>query len=285
MSWLDALILGIVEGVTEYLPVSSTGHLLLAQRVLGIERSAAADAYAICIQAGAILAVLGLYRARVVQMLRGLIGRDAAGFRLALQLIVAFLPAAVLGFLFDDAIDAFLFGLWPIVLAWTVGGAAILLLRRRAGGRDLEDLDLRTAFLVGCAQCLALWPGTSRSLATILGGVLLGVSLPAAVEFSFLLGLLTLGAATSYSALKHGDEMLSAFGVAPLLIGFVASGVAAAVSVKWLVGWLQSRGLEVFAFWRIGLAGVVAALLLAGLLPSGNEAGASADATIESSAP
>lgn len=285
MSWLDALILGLVEGVTEYLPVSSTGHLLLAERLLGIERSPAADAYAICIQAGAILAVLGLYRARVGQMLRGLAGRDAAGFRLAVQLIVAFIPAAVLGFLFDDAIDAFLFGLWPIVFAWTVGGGAILVLRGRSGGRALEDLDLRTAFLVGCAQCLALWPGTSRSLATILGGVLLGVSLPAAVEFSFLLGLITLGAATTYSGLKHGQEMLDAFGVAPLLIGFVASGASAAVSVKWLVGWLQSRGLEVFAFWRIGLAGVVAALLLAGLLPSGGEAGASEDATIEGVAP
>lgn len=269
MSWFQALVLGLVEGVTEYLPVSSTGHLLLAERALGIERSEAADAYAICIQAGAILAVLGLYRARVAQMVRGVMGRDPAGRRLAIQLVAAFLPAAVLGFSFNDAIDAYLFGLWPVVFAWTVGGAAILLLRGRTGGRVIEELDLRTAFLIGVAQCLALWPGTSRSLATILGGVLLGVSLPAAVEFSFLLGLLTLGAATSYSALKHGEEMVAAFGFAPLAVGFVASAVSAAVSVKWLVGWLQAHGLEVFAFWRIGLAAVVAALLTAGLLQSG----------------
>ncbi|MDP2306208.1 MAG: undecaprenyl-diphosphate phosphatase [Pseudomonadota bacterium] len=269
MTWFQALVLGLVEGLTEYLPVSSTGHLLLAQRVLGIPRSPAADAYAICIQAGAILAVLGLYRARVAQMLQGVIGRDPAGRRLAIQLAVAFVPAAVIGFLFNDRIDDLLFGLWPIVFAWTVGGAAIFLLRGRSGGRALEALDLRTALLIGCCQCLALWPGTSRSLATILGGVLLGVSLPAAVEFSFLLGLLTLGAATSYSALKHGDEMLAAFGMAPLIIGFVASAVAAAVSVKWLVAWLQSHGLEVFAVWRIGLAGVVAVLLTAGVLVSG----------------
>ncbi len=269
MTWLDAFILGLVEGITEYLPVSSTGHLLLAERALGIERSTAADAYTICIQAGAILAVLGLYRARVAQMARGVLGQDAAGRKLALQLVVAFLPAATLGFLFNDMIDAYLFGLWPVVFAWAAGGIAILALRGRTGGRALEGLDLRIALLIGCAQCLALWPGTSRSLATILGAVLLGVSLPAAVEFSFLLGLLTLGAATTYSALKHGEEMLAAFGPMPLVIGFVTSGVSAALAVKWLVGWLQSRGLEIFAVWRLALAAVVAGLLSAGILPSG----------------
>lgn len=269
MTWFEAFVLGVVEGVTEYLPVSSTGHLLLAERALGMERSTAADAYAICIQAGAILAVLGLYRARVVQMIRGVLGEDPVGKRLAGQLVVAFLPAAVLGFLFDDHIDAYLFGLWPVVFAWVVGGAAILILRGRTGGRAIEGLDMRTAFLIGCAQCLALWPGTSRSLATILGGVLLGVSLPAAVEFSFLLGLLTLGAATAYSGLKHGDEMLAEFGAVPILVGFFTSAVSAAVSVKWLVGWLQSRGLEIFAVWRIGLAAIVAGLLSAGVLPAG----------------
>ncbi|MFZ5477677.1 MAG: undecaprenyl-diphosphate phosphatase [Myxococcota bacterium] len=268
MTELQAAVLGVVEGVTEYLPVSSTGHLILAQRALGIERSEAADAYAICIQAGAIVAVLGLYRARVAQMLRGLAGRDEAGRRLFVQLVIAFLPAAVLGFLFDDVVEALLFGLWPVVVAWTVGGVAILLLPTRTGGKPIEGLDNRTAFLIGCAQCLALWPGTSRSLATILGGVMLGVSLPAAVEFSFLLGLETLGAATLYAGLKHGDEMVSTFGVAPLAIGFVAAAVSAAVSVKWMVAWLASRGMGLFAAWRIGLAAVVATLLLMGVLPA-----------------
>lgn len=268
MTELQALVLGVVEGVTEYLPVSSTGHLILAERALGIEKSEAADAYAIAIQAGAIVAVLGLYRSRVLQMARGVRGTDLAGRRLLAQLLVAFLPAAVLGLLLDDLIEEALFGLWPIVGAWVVGAVAILALRGRVGKRTLEELDLRTAFLIGCAQCLAMWPGTSRSLATILGALLLGVSLPAAVEFSFLLGLVTLGAATSYSALKHGDEMLAAFGPAPLLIGFVAAAVSAAVSVKWLVGWLQSNGLGIFAAWRLGLAAVVAALLIAGVLPA-----------------
>ena len=268
MTLLDAVILGIVEGITEVLPVSSTGHLLLAERALGIPRSDAADAYAICIQSGAIVAVLGLYRARVRQMVRGLFGGDVAGRRLAIQLVVAFVPAAVLGLLFNDTIDAALFGLWPVVAAWAVGGVAILLIGKRTGTRTLEEIDLHTALLIGCAQALALWPGTSRSLATILGAVLLGVALPAAVEFSFLLGLITLGAATAYSGLKHGDAMLDAFGPLPLVVGFVAATVSAALAIRWLVGWLQTHGMGIFAGWRLGLAAVVAALLLADVLPA-----------------
>lgn len=266
MTLLQALILGIVEGVTEFLPVSSTGHLLLAQRALGIERTEAADAYAICIQAGAIVAVLALYRQRIAQILRGVLGRDNDGRKLSMHLVIAFVPAVVLGLLFEKKIDAVLFGLWPVVAAWAVGGVAILALRGRGGSRTLTDIDARTALLIGLAQCLALWPGTSRSLATILGALLLGLSMPAAVEFSFLLGLETLGAATAYKALKHGPEMLDAYGLGPILLGFVAAAVAAFVSVKWLVGWLQAHGMEVFAFWRLGLAAVVAALLAAGML-------------------
>lgn len=266
MTLLQALILGIVEGVTEFLPVSSTGHLLLAERALGIERSEAADAYAICIQSGAIVAVLGLYRERVAQLALGLAGRDAAGRRLFGQLVVAFLPAAVLGLLFEKKIDAVLFGLWPVVAAWAAGGCAILVWRGRGGTRSLAEVDTRTALLIGLAQCLALWPGTSRSLATILGALALGLSMPAAVEFSFLLGLETLGAATAYKGLKHGAEMVHAFGAAPLVLGFVAATISAAVSVKWLVGWLQSHGMEVFAAWRLALAVIVAGLLASGLL-------------------
>jgi undecaprenyl-diphosphatase len=275
MTLLQALILGIVEGVTEFLPVSSTGHLLLAERMLGIERSEAADAYVICIQAGAIVAVLGLYRERMATLFNGLLGRDAGGLRLLQQLVVAFFPAVVLGLLFEKKIDAVLFGLWPVVIAWAAGGLVILALRGRRGAdgkpvlggtRGLADIDLRTALLIGLAQCLALWPGTSRSLATILAGAALGLSVPAAVEFSFLLGLETLGAATAYKAFKHGGEMAHVFGPAPIFVGFVAAAVSAAVSVKWLVQWLQSHGMEVFAVWRIALAVVVAGLLAAGLL-------------------
>lgn len=271
MTLLDALILGIVEGVTEFLPVSSTGHLILTQRALGLEDTSAADAYAICIQAGAIVAVLGLYRARVAQMVRGLLGRDPAGLRLAACIVLAFVPAAVCGLSFSAVIKAHLFGLWPVVGAWFVGGLVILAFRRRmvAGSRSIEDIDWRTAAWIGAAQCLALWPGTSRSLATMLGGVLLGLSLPAAVEFSFLLGVVTLLAATAHDGMKHGAEMINSFGFEALVVGFLAAAASAGLAVKWLVGWLQSHGMEVFAGWRIGLAVVVAALIVLGVLPAG----------------
>jgi len=271
----QALILGLVEGLTEYLPVSSTGHLLLTQRLLGIESSTAADAFAICIQAGAILAVLGLYRARVGQMTLGVLGRDAIGRRLALAIVAAFIPAAVLGFLLEKPIKLYLFGgeawgLWPIVAAWFVGGVAILAVsrwRRRHGatpqtGLDLEHLTIRMAVIIGFAQCIAMWPGVSRSLITIVGGLLVGLSLPAAVEFSFLLGVVTLTAATAYDALKHGPEMLATYGPTPLLIGFGAAWLSAVLAVKWMVSYLQSHGLAIFGWYRVVLAIAVTVWLL-----------------------
>lgn len=270
MSWWQALILGIVEGITEYLPVSSTGHLLLTQRLLGMPADAVSNAFAICIQAGAIVAVLGLYAKRVRQMLLGVAGRDPDGRKLAVNLVVAFLPAAVIGFLFDDLIESYLFGLWPIVTAWFVGGLVILWRERYfpshklTGRTELVELSWRGALLIGFLQCVAMWPGTSRSLMTILAGLLAGLSLPAAVEFSFLLGVLTLGAATAYKGLQHGSEMLSAFGPLPIFVGFLAAWLSATAAVRWMVGYLTRHGMNVFAFWRIGLAAAVTVALLTG---------------------
>jgi undecaprenyl-diphosphatase len=266
MDLLQALILGLVEGITEYLPVSSTGHLLIAQRLLGIEEGAAANGYAIAIQAGAILAVLGIYRVRVAGMLNGLIGRDAAGLNLTLCIIAAFLPAAVLGVLFDDRIESLLFGVKPVIAAWVVGGVLILLLskwvQQRREGLDLSQLTWKAAILIGLAQSVAMWPGTSRSLVTILGGLAVGLSLAAAVEFAFLLGVLTLTAATAYTVVKGGAGMLAAYGWAPLLAGFLAAWVSAALAVKWMVAWLNRHGLTVFAWWRFIAAGLAAWMLL-----------------------
>lgn len=275
MDNIQALILGLVEGLTEYLPVSSTGHLLLAQRLLGIPSSAASDAFAICIQAGAILAVVGLYRSRIGAMLAGLAGRDEAGRRLLFNLVAAFIPAAVLGLLLEKPIKKYLFGgdtwgLWPVVAAWLVGGIAILavsLARRRRGatpgtGLDLDRLTIRMAMVVGFAQCLAMWPGVSRSLITIVGGVLVGLSLPAAVELSFLLGVITLTAATAHDTLKHGAEMLATYGPVPLAIGFVSAWVSAILAVKWMVSYLRSHGMEIFGWYRVLLAIAVTAWLL-----------------------
>jgi undecaprenyl-diphosphatase len=265
MDLIQALILGLVEGITEYLPVSSTGHLLIAQHLLGIEESEISKAYAIVIQAGAILAVLGLYRERVGQMLQGVIGRDAAGLRLAVCVIAGFLPAAVLGGLFDKSIEKHLFGVMPVIIAWVVGAAVILLLgtwtQRHRAGKDLLQLRWQGAIVIGLAQCIAMWPGTSRSLVTLLGGLLVGLSLPAAVEFSFLLGLVTLTAATGYKALKLGDGMVAAYGWTALIAGFAMALLSAALAVKWMVAWLTRHGLGLFAWWRLLAAAMALALL------------------------
>ena len=286
MELWQALALGLVEGLTEYLPVSSTGHLLVTQRLLGIPASEAANAYAIVIQLGAIVAVLGLYRARVAQMIRGVLGRDAVGARLALALAVAFLPAAVFGLAFDDAIEEHLFGLWPVIGAWALGGIVILVVspridrhrdrdpslpppdpeRKRLGG-DLTDLKSRAALIIGLMQCLALWPGFSRSLAAILGGLLVGLSLAAAVEFAFLLGLVTLGAATAYKLLDSHEALTAAYGPLELGAGFLVAWLSAVVAVRWMVAWLNRRGLSIFGWWRLGAAALVATLLLTGALP------------------
>ena len=288
MDWWQAIILGLVEGLTEYLPVSSTGHLILAQQAMGLTGTAA-NAYAICIQAGAILAVLGLYWRRVRQGFVGLFGKlglgagDADGWRLTVNIVVGFLPAAVVGLLADDWIESNLFGLWPIVCAWLVGGVAILLVgrfRRARGeateadpnpdapasrGAGLDDMTWRMALGIGLIQCAAMWPGTSRSLVTIVGGVLVGMSLVAAVEFSFLLGVLTLCAATVYKAIENGPIMLEAYGWTAMLIGSVAAWASAAAAMAWMVAYLKKHGLGIFGWYRIALAIVVAALLIGGV--------------------
>ena len=280
----QAIILGVVEGLTEYLPVSSTGHLLLAERLMGIGESRsdsaeerqrtkdAADAYTICIQAGAIIAVLGLYFRRVKQMLRGLAGKDQDGTRLLANVAAGFMPAAVIGLLFNRVIKAYLFGIWPVVAAWFAGGVAILGVgwykRNTRGpvhqGLTLDELTWRMALVVGFAQCIAMWPGVSRSLVTIVGGLIMGLSLSAAVEYSFLLGVVTLGAATAYDALKQGQMMLQTFEVAPIAMGLLFAFISAVVSVKWMVAYLNRHGLAVFGYYRIAIALATSAWLLTG---------------------
>ena len=264
----QALVLGLVEGLTEYLPVSSTGHLLVTQRLLGIEASEAANAFAVFIQGGAIMAVLLLYWRRILSMLLGVVGRDPAGLRLAVSVGVAFLPFAIMGFLFDDLIEGYLFGALPVAIAWAVGGVLILYVSPRLapGGAPLDHVPLRAAAIIGLCQCAALWPGVSRSFATILGAIAAGLSLAAAVEFSFLLGLLTLGIATVYKLLDGGEAMLQAYGAGAMAIGFVAAWLSAMLSVVWMVNWLQRRPLAVFGWWRIGAAIVVVAMIALGRL-------------------
>lgn len=271
MTWWHALILGLVEGITEYLPISSTGHLIVAERLLGISGSPAANAFAICIQSGAIAAVIGLYRRRIGDMALGLVGRSASGRRLLAAVLAAFVPAAALGVSLGPLIMRRLFGLWPVVWAWLVGGVVILAAATRlhAGAsarRELESLSVPGALVIGAAQCLAMWPGTSRSLVTILAALAIGLSVPAAVEFSFLLGVVTLGAATAYEAVVAGPEMAATIGWANLAIGFTAATASAAAAVTWMVGHLQRHGLSVFGWYRIAVGTLVSAMLLAGVI-------------------
>lgn len=274
MNWWQSIVLGVVEGLTEFLPVSSTGHLLLAQRAMGIPASEAATAYAICIQAGAIVAVLGVYLRRLRQMAQGVLGMHPEGRRLSGLTLLAFVPAAVIGKTFDKRIEALLFGLWPVVAAWLVGGLAILLVtaihRRRTASLDagigLDGLTPRMALFIGLSQCLAMWPGTSRSLVTIVAGLLMGLSMSAAVEFSFLLGLITLGAASGYKLVKSGGVMIAAYGPGQLALGFIVAAVSAFAAVRWMVNWLRRHDLSVFGWYRVALALVVASLLAMNML-------------------
>ena len=263
----DAIVLGLVEGVTEYLPVSSTGHLTVTQQLLGVTGNGsteAADAYAICIQFGAILAVALVYRRRLVAVASGILGRNEAGRQLARCLVAAFVPAAVVGLLFGDLIKSNLFGIWPVVGAWAVGGVAILVIEPRVTGgtRSLEQLRMRAALFIGAAQVLALWPGVSRSLVTILAALAVGLTARAAVEFSFLLGLATLTAATGYEALGQGATIVEEFGVAAPLVGLVVALLSAVVAVRWLVAYLNRGSFAVFGWYRLAAAAVVGLVAL-----------------------
>lgn len=277
MTWWQAIILGIVEGLTEYLPVSSTGHLILAAGLLGLYESesqrTAMNSFNIIIQAGAILAVLFLYWSRIVQMLKGVLGRDPAGLKLAIHLLVAFMPAAVLGLLLSEPIEAYLFKPWPVIGALFVGAWLMLVVsmnRRMTNmeekGRELSDITWQIALMIGFAQCIAMWPGTSRSMMTIVAAMLLGLRAKAAAEFSFLLGLITLTAATGYSAMKHGDAMLTHLGLTPILLGLVAATISAMFAVKWFVAFLNRHGLAPFGWYRLVLASILAVLILTGVL-------------------
>lgn len=276
-----AAVLGLVEGITEYLPISSTGHLLVASDLLGLGTTDAdidaANTYAIAIQFGAILAVVGLFRRRFVEMLRGLVGRSEGGRHLLVVLVVATLPAAVVGFVADEAVEDVLFAPWPIVIAWFVGGLVILGLERtgriprRGDGPPADhdpilDISVRQAFVIGVAQIVALWPGVSRSLMTILGALLVGVGMTAAVEFSFLVGFVILSGASLYKIATDGGDLVDQFGVLDPLIGLAFAFVSAVLAIKWMISYLERRGLAIFGWYRLGAAGVAAALIVTGVL-------------------
>jgi len=267
-----AALLGIVEGVTEFLPISSTGHLVVTEKLIDVGTHPGtkdvADTYAITIQSGAILAVVVLYWHRFREMALGVIGRVPEGRRIATATLVAFVPAAIVGVALEKAIRDRLFGVWPIIVAWAVGGVVILVFARalhvrgEQSGLPLESITVRAAVLIGLAQVIALWPGTSRSMVTILAALLVGYSVGAAIEFSFLLGLVTLGAATAFDLLRHGKELFDAYGYVNPLVGFVFAFVSALIAIRWMVRYLRRHGLEVFGWYRLVIAGIVLVLLI-----------------------
>jgi undecaprenyl-diphosphatase len=262
-----ALLLGIVEGLTEYLPVSSTGHLHLAGLALGL-RGEPAKSFEIVIQLGAILAVLVHYRRLLAERVVGLARGDDKAKRLFAALAIAFVPAAVVGVLLRHTIKERLFGLEPIAGALIVGGVVMIvveLARRRRGvhGLDgLEHVDARRALVIGLGQVLSLWPGASRSMCTIVAGQLSGLSTATAAEFSFLLGLPTLGAATLYEGYKARHELFASGGALPLAIGLVTSFVVAWAVIAAFLRYLKSYGLAPFGVYRVVVGGLALWLAL-----------------------
>jgi undecaprenyl-diphosphatase len=253
---VKALILGIVEGLTEFLPISSTGHLILAGDLLSFN-SEAGKVFEIVIQTGAMLAIVWEYRAKLTGVVAAL-PRDRGARRFVMNLFVAFLPAAVLGLLFAKPIKAYLFRPVPVALAFIVGALVILWAERRTHTirvTSVDGMSALDALKVGCVQCLALVPGTSRAGATIIGGLLFGLSRQAATEFSFFLALPTLTAAGAYQ-LFAARHLLSSADAGWFGIGLVASFVSALLCVRWLLRYISRHSFEAFAWYRIafGLA-------------------------------
>ena len=258
---LHALILGIVEGLTEFLPVSSTGHLILAGDLLGFNNEKG-KIFEVAIQSGAILAVCWEYRAKILSVLKGL-PTDRSAQRFAFNLAIAFLPLAVLGLLFGKAVKAHLFNPVSVATAFIVGAFIILWAERRQHTvriPEVDDLTWKDALKLGFAQALAIIPGTSRSGATIIGGLLFGLSRKAAAEFSFFLAIPTLFAATGYELYKHRD-LLSVDDLGMFAVGFAAAFVSAFFAVRALLRYIVRHDFTVFAWYRIvfGVAVLVTA--------------------------
>lgn len=274
MNWHHAVLLGILEGLTEFLPISSTGHLILLGDRLGANDEAA-KTLDVVIQLGAVLAVVVYFRARLAAILRGLVAREPLQIALAKAVLIAFVPAAVLGLLFHKKIEELLFAPRPVAAALIVGGVVMIgveLQRKRAGERGEEGLAAVTpkrAVGIGLAQCISLWPGSSRSMTTIVGAQLGGLSTAAAADFSFLLAIPTLGAATGYKLLKGGRELFAVpGGAASLAVGLVVSFVVALIVIAAFLRYLKRFGLLPFGVYRIILGVVVLVTLGAAAAPA-----------------
>jgi len=255
---IKAAIMGLVEGLTEFLPISSTGHLILAGALLGFDDDKA-KVFDIAIQTGAIFAVILVYWQKITTTVRGLTD-SAEAQRFALNVFIAFLPAVIMGLLVGKAIKAHLFTPAVVATTFIVGGFIILWAERRPASsvriHEVEDMRGRDALKVGLVQCLAMIPGTSRSGATIIGGMLLGLSRKAATDFSFYLAIPTLIGAGVYSLYKE-RALLSLADLPMFAVGLVVSFISAWVCVRWLLRFISTHSFEVFAWYRIAFGIVV----------------------------
>jgi undecaprenyl-diphosphatase len=271
-SYLTAVILGIVEGLTEFLPISSTGHLILAGGLLGYH-SEKAKVFEIVIQTGAMLAIVWEYRRRFFGVATSAFS-DRASQRFLINLIVAFIPAGIMGLAFNTLIKSYLFFAVPVALAFIIGGVIILWVERARGDGqqarvdrvvNVDDMTWQDALKVGIAQTFALIPGTSRSGATIIGGMLFGLSRKVATEFSFFLAVPTLVAAGGYSLIKH-RALLSADDIGFFAVGSLTAFVSAFVCVRWLLRYIATHDFTVFAWYRIAFGLVILATSYAGVI-------------------
>ena len=264
---LKAAIMGLVEGATEFLPISSTGHLILAGDLLNFMDHAKRGVFEIAIQLGAILAVIWEYRTRFISTFAG-IGRDPIANRLLINIAIAFLPLAVLGLAFGDIIKTFLFKPVPVAIAFIVGGFIILWAEKRQHNitsPTVDDIRPKDALKLGLAQAVALIPGMSRSGSTIIGGLFFGLSRKAAAEFSFFLAVPTLGIASVYSMYKERD-LLSMDDMGAWAVGFVFAFISAMIAVRALIRYVSNNDFTVFAWYRIAFGIVVIITAYTGLV-------------------
>ncbi|MCT8978358.1 undecaprenyl-diphosphate phosphatase [Clostridium sp. CX1] len=263
---LKAAIIGIVEGITEFLPVSSTGHMIIVGNLINFQAPAYpkeyVDMFEIVIQLGAILAIVVLYWNKIFNSLKNL-APGKWGFKLWLNVIVAFIPSAVVGLLLDDLIKAKLFNAVTVAFALVIGGFVMIFMenkfRRGNKTRSIDDVNLVQAFKIGCFQCLALWPGMSRSASTIMGAWISGLNNFAAAEFSFFLALPTMVAASGYSLLKVKIAMDTTQIIA-LVVGFVVSFLVALVVVEKFLNFLKRKPMRIFAIYRIFIGIIILVL-------------------------
>ncbi|WP_309667078.1 undecaprenyl-diphosphate phosphatase [Tabrizicola sp.] len=261
---ITAAFLGLVEGLTEFIPVSSTGHLLLAGHFLGFESKG--KTFEVVIQLGAVLAILSVYAARLWQVFSTL-GSDPASRRALVSVLLAFLPAAVIGVLAHDFIKTVLFETPMLIAVMLILGGVVLLFVERLAPVPVHDdamaLPFRKALIIGAVQCLAMVPGVSRSGATIVGALMLGVSKRAAAEFSFFLSMPTMAGAFAYDLYANRD-VLDFSALSDIAVGFVVAFVTAALVVRWVLSYLTRHGFALFGWWRIIVGSIALGLLLAG---------------------